>query len=66
MDRIAPHSADEIIEGKRHHQHISNCSRFNSISPQFHRSPGEGGARSASALAHFLGLARQSGGVMLI
>ena len=66
MAKKASHNVDEIIQRKRHHQNITNCSRFNSISPQFHISPSEGGAHSASLLAHFPGPARQSGRVMLI
>lgn len=41
----ASHSLDEMVKGKQHH-HISNCSCFNSISPQFLISPWEGGASS--------------------
>lgn len=36
MAKMASLNADEMVQGKTALKHISNCSHFNSISPQFH------------------------------
>lgn len=48
MAKTASHNTDRMVQGKRPHQHTSNCSRFNSISPQFHISPWARGAHFLS------------------
>lgn len=49
MANMTSHNVDEMIRSKWHHGHISNCSRFNSISPQFRISPPERGAHCFTA-----------------